>query len=97
MSSKLLFVMDMPEHGCMDCDICRSSLFKTICGITGNGVSGNRERGGFPEDCPLKPMPEKNIKCEFKACSKGCCTVGWNACLDAVMASDDKKDKRIRL
>ena len=57
--SKAVYVMDMPKNGCMDCDICRSSLFKTICGITGNGVSGNNERGGFPEECPLKPMPEK--------------------------------------
>lgn len=83
--NKAVFVMDMPENGCMDCDICRSSLFKTICGITGNGVSGNHERGGFPEECPLKQMPEK-MHCtpmngeNYEA--------GWNACIDAICGEE---------
>lgn len=36
------------------------------------------------EGCPLKPMPEKKIECAFKACLKGCCEHGWNACIDAI-------------
>ena len=58
---KAVLVMDMPENGCADCSICRESFLKTICGITGYSVSGNRERGGFPKECPLKPMPDKWI------------------------------------
>lgn len=91
--SKSVYVMDMPKNGCMDCDICRSSLFKTICGITGNGVSGNHERGGFPNDCPLKPMPDKMepelfsvsplVKEYFTEYNRG-----WNACIDAICGEE---------
>lgn len=95
--SKSVYVMDMPENGCMDCDICRSSLFKTICGITGNGVSGNHERGGFPEECPLKPMPEKkeaNVL-SISPLLKGTLSEyrkGWNACIDAICREERRGD-----
>lgn len=89
--SKSVYAMDTPENGCMDCDICRSSLFKTICGITGNGVSGNRERGGFPNDCPLKPMPEEKEKV-VKGHRMGivsCAFVdGWNDCINAICGEE---------
>lgn len=101
--SKAVFVMDMPENGCMDCDICRSSLFKTVCGITGNGVSGNHERGGFPNDCPLKPMPKKKLETILKKYSghtgmlwKSTCleNKGWNACIDVICGEEKKNEKR---
>lgn len=89
--SKAVFVMDMPKNGCMDCDACRDSLFKTICGITGNGVSGNRERGGFPNDCPLKPIPEKKPEYLSINSEKGYCD-GWNACIDAICGKERGDD-----
>ena len=86
--SKAVLVIDMPENGCMDCDICREFLLKTICGITGNGVAGNRERGGFPDWCPLVPVPEKitepiDTDDVGKDYSQGTMD-GWNACIDAI-------------
>ena len=85
MNDKALLVMDTPKNGCANCIVCRESFFKTICGITGNGVSGNNERGGFPEECPLKPMPEKK-KVDLKNTPfvVGQNT-GWNACIDGIM------------
>lgn len=79
--SKSVLVMDTPENGCMDCAICRESFLKTICGITGNRVSGNHERGGFPEECPLKPMPEKPY---YPPIHEESYVAGWNACIDAI-------------
>ena len=89
--SKSVYVMDMPENGCMDCDICRSSLFKTICGITGNGVSGNHERGGFPNDCPLKPMPEKmEVSGKYPQPGKPVPSyrIGWNDCINEICGEE---------
>lgn len=86
MSDKALFVMNMPENGCADCYICRESFLKTICGITGNRISGNRERGGFPEECPLKPVPEKKLVVLDSLDSFG---NGWNACIDKIL--EEKK------
>lgn len=89
---KAVLVMDMPDNGCMDCTVCKKSFLKTICGITGNGVSGNHERGGFPEECPLKPMPEK-----MQVCGKypqpdrivPSYKIGWNACIDEIMGGNN--------
>lgn len=83
--SKGLFVMDdMPKNGCMDCRICRETLLKTICGITGNGVRGNRERGGSPEECPLRELPEKIDYRSGMSLSEMGKMRGWNACIDAI-------------
>lgn len=99
--SKAVFVMDVPENGCMDCNVCRSTLFKTVCGITGNGVSGNHERGGFPDDCPLKRMPKKkpeNVLRQCKGSTFGVWEVpdleskGWNACIDAICGEERMED-----
>lgn len=79
--SKSVLVMDTPKNGCMDCDICRSSLFKTVCGITGKDVSGNHKRGGFPNDCTLKPMPEKP---DYTPLHEEPYVSGWNDCIDAM-------------
>lgn len=85
MSGKALFVMDIPENGCMDCAVCKESFFKTICGITGNRVSGNRERGGFPEECPLKRLPEKkNYTVLSDRSPLGAYGNGWNDCIDEI-------------
>lgn len=94
--SKAVYVMDMPKNGCMDCDACRDSLFKTICGITGNGVSGNRERGGFPNDCPLKPMPEKRKRTDYLDTNfrHPAFDDGWNACVDEICGEEQEDEKR---
>ena len=86
MSDKALFVMDMPENGCADCFICRESFLKSICGITGNGISGNHERGGFPEECPLKPVPRKK-ECDLLSLGNKIriWKEGWNACIDKIL------------
>lgn len=83
-------VIDTPENGCMDCAVCKESFFKTICGITGNGVSGNRERGGFPEECPLKPVPEKRNRTKYlnEQYQHPTFDVGWNACIDELTGGD---------
>lgn len=103
--SKAVLVMDMPKNGCMDCNVCRSTLFKTICGITGNGVSGNYERGGFPESCPLKSMPEKRpetVLREYIGMPKGIFKVhsekseGWNACIDAICGEEVGDEENLR-
>lgn len=97
MSDKALFVMDMPKNGCNDCSVCKEYIFKTICGITGNRVSGNRERGGFPEECPLKPMPDKWEECKYHTkpgTPVPLYRIGWNACIDAISgASNSKNDE----
>lgn len=87
--SKAILVMDMPENGCMDCDICREFYLKTICGITGNGVAGNRERGGVPDWCPLRPMPDKKILNgdvhNVQSMAEEISSASWNACIDAIL------------
>ena len=106
MSGKSVLVMDTPKNGCADCIVCRESFFKTICGITGNGVSGNNERGGFPEECPLKPMPERMIldRMRQEAIEEDCYDDtngideaylqgkerGWNACIDEILGGGVK-------
>ena len=87
MSGKALFMMDMPKNGCMDCAVCKESFFKTICGITGNGVSGNRERGGFPEECPLKPVPGRRKGTDYLDAifQHPAFDYGWNACIDEIL------------
>ncbi|MDY3251234.1 MAG: hypothetical protein SOX32_12915 [Candidatus Choladocola sp.] len=95
MGDKALLVMGMPENGCADCSICRESFLKTICGITGNCVSGNRERGGFPEECPLKPVPERRNGVEYleDIFQHPAFDYGWNACVDKILEEcKDEKD-----
>ena len=95
--SKSVYVMDMPENGCMDCDICRSTFFKTICGITGNEVSGNHERGGFPKECPLKPVPDKlEVYGKYPQSDRivPSYKIGWNDCIDAICGEEKKNEKR---
>ena len=81
--------MDMPDNGCLDCSVCRESFLKTICGITGNEVSGNHERGGFPEECTLKPIPEKMHCPPMNGANY---EAGWNACIEAIVGDDSVKD-----
>lgn len=89
--SKAVLVIDMPER-CKDCDFCDSNIhLEKVCHAK---VEDSEECGLYyreiendavkPDWCPLVPLQEKNIECDFKSCSKGCCTVGWNACIDAI-------------
>lgn len=82
--SKSVLVMDTPDNGCMDCKVCVNTLTKTFCRITGKRVSGNHERGGFPEWCPLKPMPEKVEYKTLMSLSEMGEVRGWNDCIDAI-------------
>lgn len=74
--SKSVAVIDTPENGCMDCSVCRVKWSKMTCGITGKTVSGNHERGGFPGDCPLKPMPKPMSYNRLDYYAEG-----WNGCI----------------
>ena len=51
--------MEMPKDGCMDCPMHKWTFASgEKCCITGETVGGNVERGGFPTNCPLVPVPE---------------------------------------
>lgn len=94
MSDKALFVTDMPKC----CDTCIFSsissdneLFEDgecYCILKRKSVDDIKE-GFKPDWCPLKPIPEKKIECEFKACSKKCCEHGWNACIDKILEGEE--------
>ena len=90
--SKAVFVMDMPENGCMDCKVYKETLIKSFCGITGKDVYGNHERGGFPEDCPLKSMPDKrcsqNVTSDYDKSHAFVYVSGWNDCIDEICKNE---------
>ena len=91
--SKAIFVMDMPENGCMDCKVYKETLIKSFCGITGKGVYGNHERGGFPEDCPLDPIIEKRCRQNDTSHYDGFYAAywyasGWNDCIDEICKNE---------
>ena len=78
--SKAVLVIDMPER-CYDCPFLDEDDACLAMDTSSVGVDVLKEK---PDWCPLVSLPEKNIECDFKSCSKGCCTVGWNACIDAI-------------
>lgn len=57
--SLLIKGMEMPKEGCKDCPFAvRLKGFAShTCAVNGKLVAGNHERGGFPCDCLLLPVP----------------------------------------
>ena len=85
--SKAVLVMDMPEI-CGCCKMYRGNYLTggdCICRITGKEVELNTK----PDDCPLRPMPEKKQEEVPVAYTHfGAYIDGWNACIDAIGGGD---------
>ena len=92
--SKAVYVMDMPENGCMDCVFCYEidEGIEACCTITRELDDEDSFREieedycqCKPDWCPLRPMPEK-MHCppmngeNYEA--------GWNACIDAICGEE---------
>lgn len=89
MSDKALLVMDMPEN-CEECPFCGFGDYTCRAfEILGKNYTHVVPEDGVADWCPLKPIPEKKIKCEFTSCSKKCCEHGWNACIDKVLEGEE--------
>lgn len=57
--SVLIKGMKMPKDGCKGCPFAvrLKGFVSHTCAVNGKLVAGNHERGGFPFDCPLVPVP----------------------------------------
>lgn len=84
--SKLVLVIDTPEHGCISCLIGRnhSNILETCiyCPIVGKCVL-DREAEMIPNWCPLKPLPDK-MTGVAQTDHWNSIKAGWNGCIDEI-------------
>jgi hypothetical protein len=88
--SKLVLVIDAPEHGCVSCLIGRnhSNCLETCiyCPIAEKSAL-DEEAEIIPDWCPLKPLPEKKeyiVPIDNVESQKDIIAVGWNTCIDEI-------------
>ena len=74
--SKAILVIDMPS-GCNECDIMCQQYYATI-------KKEELKCGMKPHNCPLKPMPEKQINFTFNELDNAS-MIGWNECIDEIL------------
>lgn len=86
--SKACLVMDMPES-CDVCDLREDSGISCYCGIPGIGENVDDYITCRPDWCPLRPMPEKDMKSYFPDEWQDGYTSGWNACIEAISGRSD--------
>lgn len=86
MSNKAILIIDMPEN-CNECNF--SSVDGDWCQFHGE-ISFCEYVSRKPDDCPLKPMPEKSYTGKSDYLQWGDWEDGWNACIDAITGSEEK-------
>lgn len=93
--SKLVLVIDTPEHGCISCLIGRnrSNYLETCiyCPIAGKSAL-DEEAEIIPEWCPLKPLPEKDNGDYPSNTSDAGFVESWNQCIDEIAGGEDSDD-----
>lgn len=85
--SKAVFVTDNSEK-CCDCIF--SNPDGDYCPFHGY-ISMEEYSIKKPDDCPLKPMPEKKPEYLSINSEKGYCD-GWNACIDEICGEETEDD-----
>lgn len=91
MSNKALFVMDMPEKGCISCVIGRNHSIPLetciYCPVARKNAIGEKA-DKIPDWCPLKPVPERRAGVDYLDAlpfRHPAFDFGWNACIDKIM------------
>lgn len=84
--SKSVLVLDTPEN-CISCSISRdcSNILETctFCPITGKCVL-DKEAETIPGWCPLKPLPKKKEKRDWRSKLSLEWVRGWNTCINKI-------------
>lgn len=95
MSDKALFVMDMPEKGCVSCVIGRNHSIPLetciYCPVSGKNAI-DKEAEKIPGWCPLKAMLGKLADTPEGVYDTGYLD-GWNACIDAILEGYENEKK----
>lgn len=81
--SKSVLVMVTPKS-CNSCDLC-GGTFRCFCRVNRRDIEDLSIR---PDWCPLRPLPEKDIKSYFPDGFEDGYTAGWNACIDEITGGE---------
>lgn len=91
--SKAVLVMDMPKN-CAECNLCGTQDDEIFCipDDFAHYLSSsymNYSCKSRPDWCPLKPMPEKDIKSYFPDEYSDGHRDGYNACIDELLKGEE--------
>ncbi len=84
--SKVVLVMDMPEH-CIDCPCHFASNYGMIkCGVNDEPLMADDIEAFKPDWCPLVAVPDKLPYSDTKGIAMASYIEGWNDCIEKLLA-----------